>query len=154
VEGVLTHLALTGCRGTAYLRSLPPEVGERLRLQGLHVLERPAPLPEMLARHAVFVHHGGGAVATALAAGRPQLVLPQHLEQLTTARQLRRLGAGLYLYGDYTPPAVARALLRLLDEPAFAARAVACARAFHARPRRDALPAILECCRRRLARAA
>src|SRR5262245_27171434 len=150
VEAILTALALTGCRGTVYLRSATPDLCDRLRKQGLAVLERPASMPDMLAGHAVLVHHGGGTTAAALAAGRPQLLLPQHLEQSTTAELVRRLGAGLYVTGDASPPAAARALLRLLDEPAFAKQAAECAQAIHTRPRRPALPAILARCREHL----
>jgi hypothetical protein len=153
-DALLTQLVLTGCRGAAYVRGLHPEGRRHLRRLGLDVLDEPAPLPQILAHHAVFVHHGGGSAATALAAGRPQLLLPQHLEQLTTARQMRRLGVGEYLLRDSSPAAAARALLRLMDEPAFAARAANRASAIHARPRREALPAILACCRRHLARSA
>jgi hypothetical protein len=151
-EAVLTQLAQTGCHGTVYVRGLRPSGRQRLRAQGLDVLDRPAPLAQAVAAHAVFVTHGGGSVGSALAAGRPQLLLPQHLEQLLTARQLRRLGAGLYLAPEQSPAAAARALLRLLHEPAFAQRATATSTAIHARPRREALPAILACCERHLSR--
>jgi hypothetical protein len=151
VEGILTALALTGCPGKAYLRSAPAALQERLRRQGLTILDRPAPLGEMLAQVAVIVHHGGvGTAQTALAAGRPQLLLPQHLEQRTNAQTLHRLGVAAFLMSEASPESAARALQQVLLDRRFADQAAACARAIQSRPRRDALTAIVECCVRHL----
>jgi hypothetical protein len=151
VEGVLTQLALTGRRGTVYLRSAPAELKERLRLQGLMVVDQPASLPEMLAQSAIIVHHGGSATAcAALAAGRPQLLLPQHLEQATNAQALVRLGVAHFLTRSAAPEAAGRCLRQLLEDHRYGEAAVACARRIAQRRGRPALPAILECCRRHL----
>ncbi len=152
VEAYLSHLAMTGCPGTVYLRNSPPGLKERLRLQGLTVLDAPAPLADVVARSAVVVHHAGSNTANfALAAGRPQLLFPQHLEQAVNAQLLARLGAGLFLLGNAAPDAAGRALRQLLTDRRHADSAAHWARALHQRPRRPALPAILECCRRHLA---
>jgi rhamnosyltransferase subunit B len=151
VEAILTQLALTGCPGAAYVRSAPPELKERLRLQGLTVLDEPAPLSEMLARSAVIVHHGGSTTAnSAFAAGRPQIVFPQHLEQAITAQLLSRLGVAVPLLGNPAPDSASRALRQVLGNSEYAERAAAWAQRLHERPPRPALPAILECCQRHL----
>jgi rhamnosyltransferase subunit B len=151
VELVVTELALTGCRGTVYLRSAAAAVRERLKLQGLEMLDKPASMTSMLTKASVVVHHGGlGLAQAALAAGRPQILLPQHLEQFTTSEHLRKLGAGVNVTGSVTPQGGARALAKILAEPRFAGSARAAADKIHARPRRDPLPVILERCRHHL----
>ncbi len=150
-EAYLTQMALTGCPGTAYLRSASPELKERLRLQGLTILDQPAKVNEMLARSTTIVHHAGASTAySALAAGRPQILFPQHLEQITTAQLLAKLGVGVYLLNNAAPEAAGRALKQILSDRRFADQAVQCGKRLHDRPRRPTLPAILDCCQRRL----
>ena len=151
VEPFLTHLAMTGIPGTVYLRRAGDELKERLRLLGLTVLNEPAPLGDMLARSAVIVHHGGSMANAVAAAGRPQILIPQHLEQTTTAQQLARLGVGLVLLGNSAPEAAGRALKQILGERRFADNAAAFAQKLRERPPRPALPDIVACCRRHLA---
>lgn len=72
-------------------------------------------------------HAGVGTVDSMLAAGKPLLLLPQHLEQMLTAKRVQQLGAALVVDYEKPAPDYARLLRRLLDDPAFtgAARAVA-----------------------------
>ena len=80
---------------TPQVISSTPAQRERCRRQGLEVLEVPAPLEEVFPRVAAIAHHGGvGLAQQALAAGRPQLLFPVHLEQLLNAQMLERLGVG------------------------------------------------------------
>ncbi|HBI41657.1 MAG TPA: glycosyl transferase [Planctomycetales bacterium] len=54
-----------------------------------------APFQELFSHCAVVVHHGGiGTVATALATGTPQLILPLAFDQRDNAMRVKRLGAG------------------------------------------------------------
>jgi len=147
VEAVLTNLALTGSRGTVYLRSASAAMKERLRLQGLTVLDQPATADEML-NAAIIVHHGGlGVAQAALAAGRLQILLPQHLEQAMTAHRIDRLGVGTSLAGSYSDEAAARALEKMQNDHRFSERALALAQDIQSRPRRQPLPVLLERCR-------
>jgi len=151
LEPVLTSLALTGYPGRAYIRSLPADVGQRLRLQGIEILAEPAPMEEVLARSAVIVHHGGaGTAQSALTGGRPQLLFPLHLEQTINAQMLARLGAAAFLVGNFTADAAARALQQILSERRFADTAQALAHNCRARPRQPPLPDLLQCCRKYL----
>jgi rhamnosyltransferase subunit B len=83
-----------------------------------------APLTELLPRCAAIVHHGGvGTTAAALAAGVPQLLLPNGFDQFDNAARVRRLGAG-----DWLPSGprrrmaahIAAALARLLGSASVA----------------------------------
>lgn len=150
-EAVLAALALTNCPGTVFVRGFTVEQREALRRLGLKVLDEPANLPEMLNRHAVLIHHGGaGTASQALAMGRPQILIPIHLEQITTGHLLQAQGVGLSLAGNLGPEAAARALHQILRDSRYASLAGTVARRLHGRPRRPALPAILEACRRSL----
>ena len=76
-------------------------------------------------------HGGSSTVEAVITAGKPVLVLPQHIEQLMTAKRVQQIGAGLAT--DYEKPAAdyKRLIGRLLDEPSFvqAAQAIATAHA-------------------------
>ncbi len=130
---LVAALARAGHPGTAYLRGATPAERDGLRQLGVEVPDAPLPLGAVLPRAAVIVHHGGAALAEqALAAGRPQLLLPEHLEQILNAQLIDGLGAGAYLAGRFPPEAAAGELGRLLGEPRFAERARAEAEAIRA----------------------
>ena len=87
-------------------------------------------LSAVLPRSAALVHHGGiGTAAQALAAGRPQLVMPMAFDQPDNAARLVRLGVARML-----PPArfsgarVARQLAALLGSDVVANRCAELAR--------------------------
>lgn len=77
------------------------------------------PQAKVLRRASLVVHHGGtGTVLGTLAAGLPQLVLPQGADQFVNADVLAEVGAGAKLVGpEITADAVAGAAGRLLDDP-------------------------------------
>jgi len=75
-----------------------------------------APFRQLLPHCAAVVHHGGvGTVATALATGTPQLILPLAWDQPDNAARVKRLGAGDWLGPrQRSGPHLARALARLM----------------------------------------
>ena len=76
----------TGQTDPAALGPLPANVLAR----------RSVPQPEVLARAALFVTHGGmNSVNEAMYAGVPMLVVPQGADQPMVARRVVELGAGL-----------------------------------------------------------
>ncbi len=85
-----------------------------------------APHAPLFAKTPLVVHHGGiGTLAAVLRAGKPSLVLPLADDQFDTAVRLRGRGVAAVLdVRRATPAAVARAIGRLLDDPAAAAAAV------------------------------
>ena len=78
------------------------------------------PQAKVLQRASLVVHHGGtGTVLGTLAAGLPQLVLPQGADQFINADVLAEVGAGAKLVGPaITADAVEDTARRLLDDPA------------------------------------
>ncbi|MGW4061157.1 glycosyltransferase [Amycolatopsis sp. NPDC004747] len=86
-------------------------VPENVRVAGF------VPQAEVLKHAGLVVHHGGtGTVLGTLAAGLPQLILPQGADQFANAETLSALGAAKALVGDAIRiPAIEAAARELLD---------------------------------------
>ncbi|MFD9718048.1 activator-dependent family glycosyltransferase [Streptomyces sp. NPDC059076] len=81
------------------------------------------PLDLLLPTCAAIVHHGGsGTVATALAHGVPQIMVPARMWcNIPKARKVEQLGAGLYRQAErFTADELRAMLVRVLTEPSFA----------------------------------
>ncbi|GAA4557198.1 macrolide family glycosyltransferase [Planotetraspora kaengkrachanensis] len=94
-------------------------------LPGNVIARRFVPQPEVLARAALFVTHGGmNSANEALHAGVPMVVVPQGADQPLVARRVVDLGAGLSVRTQDADAERVNALARrLLDEPRFLAAA-------------------------------
>jgi MGT family glycosyltransferase len=105
----------TGQTDPAALDPLPANVLAR----------RFVPQPEVLARAALFVTHGGmNSVNEAMYAGVPMLVVPQGADQPLVARRVVELGAGLSMRTEDAAEGSVHALAqRLLNDPRFRAAA-------------------------------
>ncbi|RPK32132.1 macrolide family glycosyltransferase [Streptomyces sp. ADI93-02] len=110
-----TVILSTGQTDPAELEPLPPNVIAR------HFV----PQPEVLARAALFVTHGGmNSVNEAMYAGVPLLVVPQGADQPLIAARVVEVGAGLSIRSqDVTEGTVRPLAQRLLDDPQFQADA-------------------------------
>lgn len=93
--------------------SLLGDLPERVRVAGF------VPQAEVLKHAGLVVHHGGtGTVLASLAAGLPQLILPQGADQFANAETLSALGAAKALVGDAIRiPAIETAARELLTDP-------------------------------------
>jgi rhamnosyltransferase subunit B len=143
---VLRALGRTGIEARAYVRNrhrLPPG-GPR---EGGVVLEpEPTPLGNALAEAGVIVHHGGSGTAhQALLAGRPQVIVPCHLEQTLTARALERLGVAITL-GDAEMPLMERKLTEAVHDDGWAARAAALGAELRSREQPSRLDQLVDLC--------
>ncbi len=80
---------------------------------------------DQLFRHAsAIIHHGGaGTTASALHAGRPQIVVPHIGDQNFFGREVERLGCGFRLSKKHWPERLHASLQRLLHTPSFAQNA-------------------------------
>jgi MGT family glycosyltransferase len=112
-----TVVVSTGQTDPAALGPLPATV----------IARRFVPQPEVLARAALFVTHGGmNSVNEAMYAGVPMLVVPQGADQPVVAGRVAELGAGLSIRTeDVTEDAVRALARRLLGEPRFRTAAAA-----------------------------
>ncbi|QYN34113.1 hypothetical protein K1T35_37650 [Pseudonocardia sp. DSM 110487] len=104
-----TVIVSTGQTDPAALGALPANVLAR----------RSVPQPDVLARAALFVTHGGmNSVNEATYAGVPMLVIPQGADQPLVARRVVELGAGLSIpTRDAAVEPVSALARRLLDDP-------------------------------------
>ncbi|KOV52786.1 oleandomycin glycosyltransferase [Streptomyces sp. AS58] len=125
LRGFATALAPLG--GTVVLSTGQTDPDALGPLPANVLARRFVPQPEVLARAAMFVTHGGmNSVNEALYAGVPVLVIPQGADQPAVARRVVELGAGLSLRTEEADVASVRALARrLLHEPRFRAAATA-----------------------------
>lgn len=81
----------TGLPAEAYVRDCPADLSNALRMRGAIVHDAPPPLADVMARSSVLLHHGGiGTTQACLALGRPQVLMPQHLEQSLNSTNLAR----------------------------------------------------------------
>ena len=81
------------------------------------------PLNALLATSTAVIHHGGsGSTMTSLAAGVPQLVVPQGADQFHNAHEVAKRGAGFEIDTEVAPVG-ADDLARLLTDTSLAAAA-------------------------------
>lgn len=127
LDRFLSSIARTGVKGAVYLSGASKGLNDKLRQHGLDAYDKPAPFSEVLPSSSVVIHHGGlGTSEAAIAYGRPQILLPRHLEQQLSARAMVRLG----IAGAVTQRTLKEGggvLVKLLKERGFGRRAQALA---------------------------
>lgn len=93
IENVLNALVKSDLQGSLFLRDSTPKQRDRLRALNLTVHERPQDMAEMASISRIIIHHGGiGTCEVLLGMGRPQLIVPRHVEQRLNARVLVKKG--------------------------------------------------------------
>lgn len=125
---VLEGLANAEHDGTLVFPGLADDLVEQLLPYGVTISREPLPFDVHVPRASVIVHFGGLGTATAAArAGRPQLVLARHAENLMNGNTLEALGVArcLPLCAGLRSEDVAEALDILVKDASFAARALA-----------------------------
>ena len=102
---------------SAYLRGDIGPLAGFLRLRGVEVYESPPRLAEVLPAVTHVFHAGGATTAqAALAAGRPQLVMPLHSEAITNWRLLQALGVARRLEQNQDAASIERALYAFVED--------------------------------------
>jgi len=111
--------ALVACRAlgrrAVLITPYPAQLPDHLPDWAHHVAY--APFSALLPRVAALIHHGGiGTSAQALAAGKPQLVVPFAHDQFDNAARLRRLGVADVVNATRSGSSWTAALARLLSD--------------------------------------
>jgi hypothetical protein len=115
---VLRALAASALRGRAYVRRGGDAHRAALAGSGIVWLDRPEPARDAFPRARLVVHHASMLTSEeALAAGRPQLVVPLYLEHLFTARALRALGVAAVVLPSSSTAGLVRALSAAASAP-------------------------------------
>lgn len=84
----------------------------------------PLRMADVCQQAAIGICHAGASTTQLLvASGIPLLLLPEHVEQMMTARRAAELGVALVVDYEKPAPDFKRLLKRLIDEPAFGAAA-------------------------------
>lgn len=87
---------------SAYLGPLQGSAAAFLKSRGVHVHTQLPDMKEVLRNSSVIVSHGGSGLANAaLAAGRPQIIMPIHAESSITASRVLEMDVGLALEKDW-----------------------------------------------------
>lgn len=148
-ERAVGALLASGLRGSFYLRDAHPSVRESLRRKGAVLHESPPPLTEVVPRARFVVHHGGlGTSEQVLAIGRPQLLVPRHMEQTLNARALGSFKVGVMMAsgGRFQEEHVSQALKALTLRTDFADSASHLARRLARRSQTAAAETIAAAC--------
>ncbi|MCA9061537.1 MAG: hypothetical protein KDA96_00680 [Planctomycetaceae bacterium] len=149
LEQVLSAFVRAGIECQAYLRNSNAEQAAGMRRLGVLIHANPVSLSTVLPEVSAIVHHGGLNTATAaLAAGRPQLLLPRYLEQDLNAAALTELGVGRVLGGRQTLTSIGQMLGDLCSDPVMASRACGMANELFQRGSSGSLTRIVRDCLR------
>jgi rhamnosyltransferase subunit B len=98
VPTLLASLVQAKVPAGIFIRHLDPVCEDVVQGSTVKLYYQPQNMIEALRSASAVLHHGGLSTAeTALAMGRPQFVLPRHLEQSLTATTIERMGCGLNL---------------------------------------------------------
>jgi hypothetical protein len=144
---ILNALAQAGHQGEAFILGADARYRAELAKPGIDIYEKPVALNDVLPRVRVVLHHGGINMAQqALAAGRPQLIFPEHLEATLTAARLHQLGVAHYMKNQFPAGTIQAGIRQLLFEERYRTRANELAHAIHQKGPWDPLPKILRRC--------
>lgn len=132
----------------AHVRDARIEQIARWQTGALRIFDRPLDLARLLPEcDAVIAHGGQGSLHATLLAGRPILILPQHVEQLLNALLANAIGAATMVGLDREERPDYGALFEpLLADPRFAAQARAFAERHAGHDPRAAAAAIADRC--------
>lgn len=124
---VLTDLGNSAYRTLAYIPKLALEERQRLQSARLHFADTLLDMTTVSREcDCAVMTNGHGTTAAMLLAGKPVLLLPQHLEMLLIAESVRAQGAGLSAPA-LNPDAIRVKVTRLLEEESFTREAQAVA---------------------------
>ena len=142
----------SGLPGQIYARDSDPSLAARVAGSPIRWLDTPPDAIAAASGAALVVHHGGPGMAyAALAAGRPQVLLPQVLDQWLTACALDEYPHGLLLEDGITVPQVAERMARLAGDAVARRSAFDAACAIQAQGMHGAWRRVVEACQALLA---
>lgn len=114
---LLEALHKTDCSVVIYMRNVPKEIQNKYDCKNIKFNQKPLDMNHVSQEaDAVICHAGHGTVASMLLAGKPMLLLPFHLEQMVTAKNIAKLGAGVIASMNKTGEMIEKLKLLLNDE--------------------------------------
>jgi hypothetical protein len=95
---LLQGLKASAMSGEIFIRGMTDAVAKTLQRPGLVVHREAQPMHKVIARTSLVIHHGGnGTCCAALSGGRPQILLPTHMEARLSADAVVAAGCGRLL---------------------------------------------------------
>jgi len=145
---LLQGLKASSMSGEVFIRGMSDDVAKGLQRPGLTVHRESQPMREVIARASLIIHHGGnGTCCAALSGGRPQILLPTHMEARLSADAVVARGCGrLLATAETTAKGVPPVLEAMAADGAMAARAIALAGEIAARGPQNTVDRILATC--------
>ena len=93
ISNLIRELQGFGLKGGAYLRDIDPIKAKSLTTKNFRVYSEAQDVTKISGYTKFIIHHGGiGLSQFALGLGRPQIILPNHMDQHMNATNLMRLG--------------------------------------------------------------
>lgn len=127
-DAVMAALRHHGLRALVFARGLSADAASRLGWPGARFETQPLRVDATLAGADLVISHGSlGTVTAASLAGKPQLALPNHMEQLMVSRRLDLAGIGLATQPRSQGNDYIGLIGQLIAEPRFGAAARALA---------------------------
>ena len=144
----LRGLRASKVSGEIFARGMTDDIAKSLARPGLTVHREPQPMAQILARASLIIHHGGnGTCCAALSGGRPQMLLPTHMEARLSADALVNLGVGRLLANkELDQDALPAILEAVAGDDGMAERAQALSREIKARGPQKTVEKILAAC--------
>lgn len=125
IDALLQVLSTRRCRMVAYVTDLSPQHRALLEAPGRLIADEMVRIDRLMPGCDLVVSHGGGISPGTMLAGVPQFVLPQHYEQLITARRIEQMGVGGWVSTEAGAEVVQRVLDAVLSQPRFRSAAQA-----------------------------
>lgn len=152
LDALLTALQRSGLPSLLFVPGISAQQVRALSGKNLKFSAAPLRMDQTLAEADIVVSHAGeGTVAAAMLAGKPQLVLPMHAEQMITALNVARSGAGLYALPDMTAEKIQSMIGRLAEEADFGRAATTLAQKYASFAPEDVCKAMVARCQELLA---
>jgi hypothetical protein len=148
-EAFLAAVRDLGVRAVVHCPDASEAVRAKWHSDAVSVFTAPLDLEAWMPRCRVVASYAGhGLTASALLAGKPLLLLPNHIEQHTNARNVEAMGAALVAGPEDRHPKLKAMLKRLLDQPAFREAAEAFALRHAHKPAHEQLNDAIDLCER------
>ena len=153
IAKVVSALTKSDVPGGIVLRQPSPQLREMIAKSKVTLYDGPQPMAEMMKIATVVIHHGGmGTTEACLAAGRPQMTVPRHLEQSMTARALRDAGIGFTINKDMPEEKIIEGIRSFAADKTLRERAASISAAIESRGARPGVAPIVDACEEMLGR--
>lgn len=125
IETLLKQLHNTSWSILMHIPGVPPAWLRTYNNAHLRIDPRPLNMRQVIEQCNLGVCHGGaGTISAMLLSGKPLLLLPMHVEQALSARQVVAMGAGIYIAEEVKKPNIKASILEIVSKKQYAESAI------------------------------